>query len=287
MWLLFWSLLCPWYLEQGHIIDRCPTNTLSVWIKEWTNSPIVPKHGYIGYFCCLRKESKNRHHPVEETGDHDLKRLPTISLEQRMLEKRNCTQELSVKGHIHSLQLCGVLVSIPSKRQKQPEAEMILSRGTWALRLRQFPITSSHLSVSTSLRVLTLNKGSYPPQDICRLQRSQLTQKSSRCPLRRLCGFHVRGRESESTAVCRQLQLPCACAAHCALKRTAQGTSSTSLQRWLLASPDSSLGSLTLAVTLTREGHLSEEHRGRTESRVGWEGEDPARAEVQEPQIFA
>ena len=74
---------------------------------------------------------------------------------------------------------------------------------------------------------------------------------------------------------------------HTALKRTAQGTSSTSLQRWLLASPDSSLGSLTLAVTLTREGHLSEEHRGRTESRVGWEGEDPTRAEVQEPQIFA
>lgn len=124
-------------------------------------------------------------------------------------------------------------------------------------------------------------------QDICRLQQSQLTQKSSRCPLRRLRSFHVRGWESESTAVCRQLYLPCACAAHCALKRTAQGASSTSLQRWLVAPPDSSLGSLTLAVTLTREGHLSEEHRGRTESRVGWEGEDPARAEVKEPQIFA
>ena len=204
-----------------------------------------------------------------------------------MLEKRNRTKELSVKGHIHSLQLCGVLVSMPSKRQKQPETETILSHATWALWLRQFPRTSSHLSVSTSLCVLTLNKGSYPSRTSARLQQSQLTQKSSRCPLRRLRGFHVRGWESESTAVCRQLYLPCACAAHCALKRTAQGASSTSLQRWLVAPPDSSLGSLTLAVTLTREGHLSEEHRGRTESRVGWEGEDPARAEVKEPQIFA
>ena len=144
--------------------NRCPTNTLSVWIKEWTNSPIVPKHNYIGYFYCLRKESKNRHHSVEETGDYNLKELPTISLEQRMLEKRNRKQKLSVKGRIHSSQLYGVLVSMPSKRQRQTESEMILNHGTWALQLRQFPRTSSHLSVSTSLRVLTLNKGSYPPR---------------------------------------------------------------------------------------------------------------------------
>ena len=195
--------------------NRCPTITLSVWIKEWTNSPIVPRHGYIGYFCCLRKESKNRHRSVEETGDYNLKELPTISLEQRMWEKRNCKQELSVKGRIHSSQLYAVLVSMPSKRQKQAESEMILKHSSWALQLvpqNLFPSLCIHFPSCFDFKKRLISS-----QDICTLKWSQITQKSSRCPIMRLHGFCVRGRESESTAVFSQLPL------HCVLTTTAQG----------------------------------------------------------------
>lgn len=62
----------------------------------------------------------------------------------------------------------------------------------------------------------------------------------------------------------------------CILKRTAWRRSSTSLQGWLAVPPDSSLGSLTLAVTLTRE--VICQKNTEEGQKAGWGGKGKTQA---------